>query len=92
MAAKRTPPRRRTPQRTTDTMPPGGRAALSVPEAGAVLGCSASTVWRLLADGELPRVRIGRRVYVSRAAVDDFLARGGTTSTALRPTGRAANG
>jgi excisionase family DNA binding protein len=58
--------------------PPPERAALSVPEVAAILGCSQSMVWNLLRDGKLPRVRIGSSTRVHRSAVERFLEDGGT--------------
>jgi excisionase family DNA binding protein len=46
---------------------------LNVPELAALLRCSARTVQNLFAAGDLPVVRIGRRVFVRRADVAKFL-------------------
>lgn len=40
------------------------RAVLTVPEAGAVFGVSRSAAFRAIARGELPALRVGRRVVV----------------------------
>jgi excisionase family DNA binding protein len=37
-------------------------------------------------DPEIPVVRIGRSVRVSRAAVDEYLAKGGSPQTKARPS------
>lgn len=47
---------------------------LTCSEAAVELRCSAATVRRLICDGELPSVRIGRRLYVPTAAVETLLA------------------
>ncbi len=47
---------------------------LRAEEAAHLLGLGRSTVFGLLASGELPAVRVGRSVRVSRAAVERFIA------------------
>lgn len=47
---------------------------LSVPEAAAALGCSRYTVYRLIADGELPTVEFRRGVRISTKALHEFIA------------------
>jgi excisionase family DNA binding protein len=42
---------------------------LSVPEAAALLGLSANHAWRLVSNGVIPSMRLGRRVLVPRAAL-----------------------
>ena len=37
-------------------------------------GVSSATIWRLLRDGELARVKIGRRTFVRRVDAERFLA------------------
>ncbi len=46
-----------------------GRLLLRVEEAAHLLGVSRATVYNLLASGELPGVKIGRAVRVSRATL-----------------------
>lgn len=48
---------------------------LSLPEVGVVLGCSPSKVKRLIADGELPAVMVGKVRRVRRVDVDAYLER-----------------
>ena len=58
----------------------GGNVApplLSVRQAADVLATSERTIWRLLGQGELIKVQIGRSVRITRASVMAFIARGG---------------
>jgi len=52
---------------------PGG--LISVRDVANQLGVHPETVWRLIHDGLLDAVRVGRVLRVHRAAVDGFLAR-----------------
>lgn len=57
------------------TLADGARSAvLSVSEAADTLGISTSLAYRLVGRGELPSVRLGRRLVVPRAAIDRVLA------------------
>jgi excisionase family DNA binding protein len=56
-------------------LPVSERLALSVEEAGALLGISRDLAYDLVARGELPSVRLGRRLVVPRRALEDALAR-----------------
>lgn len=47
---------------------------LSLAEAGHRLGISRTTLWRMTSVGELPTVRIGARVLIPRAALEQFIA------------------
>lgn len=49
-------------------------AVLSVSEAADALGISASHAYRLVRRGELPSVRLGRRLVVPRVAIERALA------------------
>jgi excisionase family DNA binding protein len=51
------------------------RLALSVEETAVVLGIGRSTAWRMVRAGVLPARRLGRRVLVPRAALEEWLAR-----------------
>lgn len=53
---------------------PVPRLAISVPEAALALSVSERCVWRLIHDGELPVVRIGRRTLIHVTALEAFLA------------------
>jgi excisionase family DNA binding protein len=56
-------------------LPVSERLALSVEEAGALLGISQDLAYDLVARRELPSVRLGRRLVVPRRALEDALAR-----------------
>jgi excisionase family DNA binding protein len=56
-------------------LPIGDRLALSVEEAGALLGISRDLAYDLVARHELPSVRLGRRLVVPRRALEDTLRR-----------------
>jgi excisionase family DNA binding protein len=47
--------------------------ALSVPEAGKLLGLSRNGAYGAAQRGELPTVRIGSRIFVPRRALDELL-------------------
>jgi excisionase family DNA binding protein len=47
---------------------------LTVVDAARHLGISRSKVYELLADGELPSVRIGRTRRIALAALEEFIA------------------
>jgi len=65
--------------RTPDMRPPAPspeppeRLAYSVPEAAALMSLSERTVRALVASGTLPCCRVGRRVLITRAAIEEFL-------------------
>lgn len=47
---------------------------LRAEEAARLLGLGRSTVFGLLATGDLPAIRVGRSVRVSRTAIEQFIA------------------
>jgi excisionase family DNA binding protein len=49
-------------------------AALSVPEAARFIGIGTSTLWRLIARGEINPIRIGRSTRVCRDDLNRWLA------------------
>lgn len=51
----------------------GDRLTLSVGEAGALLGISRALAYELVTRGELPSVRLGRRVVVPKVALLELL-------------------
>jgi excisionase family DNA binding protein len=53
--------------------PPSPQLVLSVAEAAALLGISKDLVYDLVARGELPSLRLGRRIVVPRRALIAFL-------------------
>ena len=60
---------------TIDTGPAAGseRLVYSVAEAGALLGISRAFAYELVARGELPVIRLGRRRLVPKAALIAFV-------------------
>nr|CUV20553.1 protein of unknown function [Ralstonia solanacearum] len=58
------------------------RLALTVDEAAACLGISRPTAYEGVRTGQIPSVRIGRRILVPRAALEQMLAGGSTGSAA----------
>jgi excisionase family DNA binding protein len=52
----------------------GGRLVVSVPEAARMLGVSRTLGYELVARGELGSVRLGRRIVVPLAAIEQLLA------------------
>lgn len=61
-----------------------GRLLLDSREVGRLLGCGRSLVFQLIAQGELPTVRIGRLVRVPRHALEAWIALR-TEAPALQP-------
>ena len=49
------------------------RRTISVEEAGQLLGLSRASSYQAAATGELPTIRIGRRLLVSKAAIRKLL-------------------
>ncbi|MGI8683869.1 MAG: helix-turn-helix domain-containing protein [Acidimicrobiales bacterium] len=49
------------------------RLTLSIDEVAAILGISRGLVYGLVARGELPSIRFGRRILVPRKAVDELV-------------------
>jgi excisionase family DNA binding protein len=60
---------------------PTSRALVTIKDAAAYLSCSRRHLERLLARGELPRIRLGRAVRVSLRDLDRYVE-------ALRSEGR----
>ncbi|MBV8798448.1 MAG: helix-turn-helix domain-containing protein [Alphaproteobacteria bacterium] len=54
-----------------------GRKVITVPEAAQELGISRNSGYEAAARGELPTIRIGRRLLVPRAALDRLLSEAG---------------
>jgi excisionase family DNA binding protein len=59
---------------TTNVHDPGERLVWSVEEAGRMLGISRAHAYELVARGELPHLRLGRRVVVPKHAIELMLA------------------
>jgi excisionase family DNA binding protein len=51
------------------------KVLLSIPEVGAALSLGRSTVYELMARGELPVVHIGRRALIPAQAIRDYADR-----------------
>lgn len=49
------------------------RATVSVEQAGEILGISRSSAFQAVTNGELPVIRIGRRLLVPRSALEKLL-------------------
>lgn len=54
---------------------------LSMPEAASALGCSADTVRRLIRQGRLASVRLGRSVRIPREDLLRLITQSSTTSS-----------
>lgn len=63
------------PAGTERQLPLTERLAISVEEAGMLLGISRDLAYDLVSRNELPSVRLGRRVVVPRRALEDMLRR-----------------
>ncbi len=59
----------------TASRPTEGRSplVLSVEEAAGLLGISRGLAYELVARGELPHLRLGRRIVIPRTALEDLL-------------------
>lgn len=65
-----------TKQAVQETIP-RERRTVTVPEAGAQLGISRNAAYEAVKRGEIPALRLGRRLVVSKAVIDRLLeARG----------------
>ena len=51
---------------------------LTIPQTAKAINCSAPTVRRMIATGELPAVTIGRRRRVSTKTLDQWIENGGS--------------
>jgi excisionase family DNA binding protein len=50
------------------------RVCLTVPEAAEILGISRNFAYELVKRGELPSIRFGKRILISRIALENKLA------------------
>lgn len=55
--------------------PTDERKTITVEEAGRLLGISRATAYQAVKTGELPTIRIGRRLLVPRVQIDRMLGR-----------------
>ncbi len=60
---------------TTETLERPVRVLLKAGEVEAITGWSKPHLYRVMASGELPTIRLGRSVRVHVADLDDFIAR-----------------
>jgi excisionase family DNA binding protein len=67
----------------------GGQLTLTIPEAAKALRIGLTPAYQAAKSGELPTVRIGRRILVPRAALDRLL-RGNLPSDRVHPGGASA--
>jgi excisionase family DNA binding protein len=58
----------------------------TIPEAAAVIGVSDDTVRVLVARGEIPTLRIGRRILIAKVTLDEWLATNTNATFDGRPT------
>ena len=58
----------------TETAPQEKCQTLTVPEAGQLLGIGRNAAYQGVANGEIPVLRIGKRLVVPRAALERMLA------------------
>jgi excisionase family DNA binding protein len=49
------------------------RLTMSIPEAGKALGVSRTTIYKLANSGELPTIKLGKRILVPIAQLDRLL-------------------
>jgi excisionase family DNA binding protein len=57
----------------TTTTPASGPLTLTVEEAGQLLGISRGTAYRAAASGQIPTIRLGRRLLVPTARLHQLL-------------------
>jgi excisionase family DNA binding protein len=60
--------------RTSQTHRAAPALLLSVAEAARLLDIGATRAWRLVQSGEIPTVRLGKRVLVPRSAVERIVS------------------
>jgi len=53
------------------------KLVLTVEQAAEILGISRPTAYQAIQTGEIPHIRIGRRILVPRAALEKLLANAG---------------
>lgn len=53
------------------------KLTFTVPEAGGVLGISRNSAYSLVAQGNIPAIRLGKRLVVPKAALEKMLADAG---------------
>jgi len=73
---------------TGDRVRGGPTLTVTVEEAARLLGISRTLAYELVTRGELPHVRLGRRIVVSRRALE-LMVDGGLLGQSSAPAGRA---
>ena len=58
----------------------GERLTLTVDEAGRLLGISRALAYELVARGELPSLRLGRRIVIPRRALERMVEEAGSST------------
>jgi len=53
------------------------RLCLTVPEAAEILGISRNFAYELVKQGQLPVIRLGKRLIIPRVALEKMLEKGG---------------
>ena len=61
------------------------RQTLTVSEAAALLGIGRNTAYEGVRRGQIPAIKIGRRLLIPRAALEAVLARGGRVEESADP-------
>ena len=57
------------------------RRTYTVPEAAAILGIGRAAAYEAVRRGDVPSIRIGKRVVVPKAALNDMIANAGREQT-----------
>lgn len=60
------------PPRHTSIHPPDTALLVAVPDAARLLGIGTTLAWDLVRGGDIPSVKLGRRVLVPRAALESL--------------------
>lgn len=60
---------------TVATHRPVPRQVLTVPEVAQALGISRSLAYQLIASGQLPHIRLGKRIVIPRSSINRILER-----------------
>lgn len=60
-----------------DVMTSNNMPAMSVPKVAELLAVSPKTIYRLVSNGELGCIRVGRAVRVTESQLNDYVARRG---------------
>jgi excisionase family DNA binding protein len=68
-------------------VPPGGegRLVLSIPEAYQALGIGETTLRQLIASGQLPVLRLGRRVLIPISAIEALVSQAAASKSGAEP-------